>query len=147
MLSAKRIELMTDLALFEQGKGREQLKTASYFKGDYVGLHLIPTIIWIIFGYFLILALYAVVQFNELLDHLTIEKLIQLGIRAGIGLAVILLVYIIVGWRYYAKKHKAAVRNVKVYYSKLRRLDRLYKQENRNMALERTLVDWEETER
>ena len=86
-------------------------------------------------------------NFNELLDGLTVDKLIHLGKVAAILLLILVVVYGIIIAVVFSIKHKRAVNDVREYYAKLRRLDRMYRQENKDMSLSRTLVDWEDTER
>ena len=147
MLNEDRIRLMTDMAVFESEEGKEKLKIAGYFKMDYIGFKMLSNFIWVVIGYCLLLMLYGIVNFNELLDGLTVDKLIHLGKVAAILLLILVVVYgIIIAVVFYIK-HKRAVNDVREYYAKLRRLDRMYRQENKDMSLSRTLVDWEDTER
>lgn len=147
MLSEERIRTMTALAVFESDGGERKMKIAGYFKHDYVCLQLIGTIIWVIIGYAILLLGYAVIHFDELLEGITIESIVELAKKAGIGLAAVLILYIIIGGFVYARVHRNAVRDVKEYYAGLRRLDRMYRSGSRNQGLNRTLVDWEETEK
>ena len=147
MLSEERIRIMTEMALFEQDGGKQKLKISSYFRRDYAGFKAIATLLWILVAFALGFVLYIILNFEELIDHLTMDKIIHIGIRAGIVLLALLVVYIVITYIIYSRRHRNAVRDVKEYYALLRRLERLYNRDNKDRSLQRTLVDWEETER
>lgn len=131
MLNEERIRIMANMTMYEDGKGKEDFRVNRFFKRDYIGLNLIYTFIWVTIGYAIIMALYGVMHFEELLTSLTdIEVLKQLGTRFVIGYVVILLFYLIVLRIYYGLVHKRASSNVREYYAQLRRLEKEYAMED-----------------
>lgn len=45
MLNEERIKLMTKMACYEADEGRKNVAIGSYFRGDYIGLQVIKSII------------------------------------------------------------------------------------------------------
>lgn len=127
MLNEERIRIMANMSMYEEGKGKQEFRINRYFKRDYVGLNMIYTFIWVTIGYMIILGMYGVTHFGELLDGLNdLEGLKQLGIRFVIGYVIILVFYLIVLWIFYTRTHKRASANVREYYAQLRRLEKQY---------------------
>lgn len=46
MLNEKRIRLMTKLARYESGEGKEELRIARYYRSDYIGLAMFRNFSW-----------------------------------------------------------------------------------------------------
>ena len=46
LLNENKIKMMTKMAIYEKNEGKSMLKTAKYFKGDYIAFGV--SIIWII---------------------------------------------------------------------------------------------------
>ena len=90
MLKEEKIRLMTKLARYESGEGKEELRIARYYRSDYIGLHLIRNFFLVTIGYILLIVLYLLRNGMEILD--TIYTLNLLGMAVGwIGGYVILL--------------------------------------------------------
>ena len=60
MLNEEKIRLMTKLAIYEQGEGKESIKSNKYYKKDYVGLKMINTAITITLAFMLCLILWVI---------------------------------------------------------------------------------------
>jgi len=134
MLSEDRIKIMTDLAFFEQGSGSRKLKISSYYRRDYVGIHMIATTLWVVLGYALLLVIGGAMFMTQILGALTVSNFVRFLVLLIVGFAVILTAYLIMAYTHFSRKHRIARRDVKKYYAELRRLERLYEQEERAEA-------------
>ena len=45
MLSEERIILMTRMASYEQGEGRDNVKVGNYFRSDYISIQVLKSVI------------------------------------------------------------------------------------------------------
>ena len=59
MLNEKRIRLMTKLARYESGEGKEELRIARYYRSDYIGLAMFRNFFLASLAYLVILLLAA----------------------------------------------------------------------------------------
>lgn len=57
MLKEEKIRLMTKLARYESGEGKEELRIARYYRSDYIGLALFRNFFLASIGYLVILLL------------------------------------------------------------------------------------------
>lgn len=131
MISEERVRIMTKMSLYEKRIGEQDLKISNYYKKDYSSLNTLITILWITVGYAIMAGLVVVSNLDALMENLTMQKMIFLGIVAVGGYLVILIAYLIGASMFYKKKHNVAKRRVKQYYRDLSRLGKIYKKESR----------------
>ena len=58
MLNEERIILMTQMASYEQGEGKENVKIGNYFRSDYIALQVLKSIVCAIIAYGIMFGLY-----------------------------------------------------------------------------------------
>ena len=130
MLDKERIKAMVKLSFYEHGKGKEQLRISGYFKKDYVSFNTFLTGLWVSIGYFLILAVYVMIEIDSLLQELlSIESLIDMIRRFAIIYLIILVVFCVISSFVYRQRHKNAKKHVKNYYRDLGHLEKLMTKE------------------
>lgn len=126
MLSEERIILMTRMASYEQGEGRQNVKIGNYFRSDYIALQTLKAIVCAILVFGILLGLYVLCHFEELMENLYKMDLLAFAreilryFAAMVG-GYAVLVYIVCTWRYAAAK-----KSLKCYYHNLKKLNSLY---------------------
>ena len=134
MLKEEKIRLMTKLARYESGEGKEELRIARYYRSDYIGLALIKNFFLVTIGYGLILALIAAYNLEYLLDNVHKMDLVSLGVVVLAGYVGTLVVYTLLTYIQYTVKYHRAKKSVKEYYSQLTRLEKIYNREEKKFA-------------
>jgi uncharacterized membrane protein len=132
MLNEKKIRLMKDLAVYESGKGAEELKICEYYRSDYISVNSIAGVIWITVGYVIFLALTGICAMDYLMEHFTMDILILVGIGALAGYIGILVFYIIMMHVLYGYRYDHAKEGVKHYKYRLMKLGEMYKKGERS---------------
>ncbi|MDD2979712.1 MAG: hypothetical protein PHN80_07025 [Hespellia sp.] len=131
MLNEERVRLMTRMAAYEDGKGREDMKISRYYRKDYASLHTLITILWLTFGYAALIGLIGIAYMEPLMKNLTLTKLILLGcVIVGIYL-ILVVVYGASASNIYKNRHGRAKQRVKQYYRDLSRLKKMYEKEKK----------------
>lgn len=129
MLDNKKIKIMTKLAAFEQGEGKEDIKISKYYKTDYIRYQVIKTAVSITFGYLLVLILFGMYHAEYLISKIVTLNFIRIG-QYLLGFYIIIMaVYITGAFIGYSVKYDHSKKNLSRYYKLLKRLNRLY-QEN-----------------
>lgn len=131
MLDERKVKLMTRLAFYDQTQGKEDFKISEYYRKDYVGMHVIFSILWITLGYVCLGAIVVLAGLDQLLEKMSLTLLITLGLAAVIGYFVTVILYVIVTSHIYNKKHQDARQRVKKYNHTLTKLLKIYEKENR----------------
>ena len=107
------------------------MKVSTYFKNDYISLNLLFTFLWTTISYAILAVLLGLSYMDLLLENLTLQKMIYIGVAVVGAYVVLITVTLILAGQYYKKKHLKARKPMKVYRAHLDTLDRLYEQEAR----------------
>lgn len=129
MLNEKRIRLMTELARYEEGEGKEELKIAKYYRSDYLGIALFKNFILASIGYVVVVLLVASYFSEYLLNNVHKMNLVLLGVILVGGYIITVTLYSVVTYIIYSFKYSRAKRGVKAYDQKLAELENLYGKE------------------
>lgn len=130
MIDEKKVKLMTRMAVYEKNEGKEDLKISAYYRKDYASIHMVYAIIWATVGYGCLILLAGFCVFDKLMDSMSINAMITLGIGVIIGYLAVVIVYAVTVRIIYNKKHQKARMRVKMYNHNLIRLLKIYEKEN-----------------
>ena len=118
MLSEERIILMTRMASYEKGEGRENVKIGNYFRSDYIALQIIA--FGIMFGLYMLCNFEDFMENLYKMDLLAFAKDVLTYFVAIVG-GYAVLTYSVCTWRYAMAK-----KSLKCYYHNLKKLSSLY---------------------
>ncbi len=132
MISEQRVKLMTRLAAYEQKEGKKNEEIGSYFRGDYISLQILKSVICATLAFLLIVGLFVLYDSElflsdiykiDILDY--VKKLILYYV--GFVGSYVLIAYIV-----YAIRYRKAKKRLKVYFNNLKRLQILYQRERKD---------------
>ena len=127
MLDKRKIRLMTKAAIYEKEYGEEELKIAGYYKKDYTSLNTWITLIWITVGYVLLVGIIFLCYGENMMEGITITRLLFLGAVALALYLALMIMYGIGAGNFYSKKHIRAKQRVKKYLRDISRLEKMNK--------------------
>ena len=126
MLNEERIILMTQMAAYEEGEGKRNVKIGNYFRSDYIAVQVLKAIICAALAFAVGFGIYMLCNYEMLMQELynmdlfAFAKQVLIYFCAAVaGYAV--LIYVVCTWRY-AKAKKS----LKCYYHNLKKLNSLY---------------------
>ncbi|MCQ2506994.1 MAG: hypothetical protein MJ113_07490 [Lachnospiraceae bacterium] len=126
MLNSRKVRLMTKLAVFEEQQGKEDVKLSNYYRGDYVRLNVMKTIISTTVGFLILLALFAAYKMEYIVNeaiNLNYGTILRLILAVYFA---VLIVYIFATTIYYFLKYSKSRNRLTRYYRMLRRLKKIY---------------------
>ena len=129
MLNENRIRLMFRMASYEEKQGQEDLKISTYYRKDYTSMKTLATILWLTFGYVLLILLLVVGFMDILMKNITLTKIFVMGAGVVIGYIVLLILYGFCSSQFYRKKYNRAKKRMRRYYRDLGRLEKSGKKE------------------
>lgn len=129
MLNEKRIRLMTKLARYENGQGKEDLRIGRYYRGDYLGMALFKNFFLTSIGYAVVLGMIAAYFSDYLMDNVHKMNLVMLAVAVVGGYIITMAVYSVVTYTIYSLRYSRAKRGIKAYDQKLSELAGLYERE------------------
>lgn len=135
MVNEDRVKIMTRLASYENGRGKEELKLIRYNRKDYVSFHVLATAIWFTIGYAAVLGLAVFLHIEFLISNIQKLNMVLLGIMAVSGYIALLVIYLLIAGKVYRKRHNRAKENARLYYMDLRRLNKLYEKERQQTGV------------
>lgn len=132
MISEQRVKLMTRLAAYEQGEGKKNAAIGSYFRGDYLGLQIMKTIIYATLAFGLFAALFVMYDSEFLIQELYQIDLMEYAKKLIFYYIGFVGVYSLISYCVYSLRYRKAKRRLKVYFNNLRRLQVLYQRERKD---------------
>lgn len=132
MLNEERVILMTRMAVYENGEGRKNGAIGSYFRGDYIGLQVLKSVISATISFVLVCAVLVLYNFDGIMDSLYGIDLFAAAKKVIIAYVVVVAVYALISYLIYSFMYKKARKKQKAYASSLRRLSEMYQREAKN---------------
>jgi len=126
MLNERKIRLMTRLAIYEKKDGKDDIKLAKYYKGDYTRLQMWKTGIAVTLSYILLLAIAAIYKLEYFFAHAFEIDYEALGKKVLGVYIIVLAVYVITAKIGYGLKYSASRKRLARYFRMLRKLNHFY---------------------
>jgi len=139
MLDAEKIHLMTRLARYENGQGKEDLKISRYYRSDYIGIGLFKNLLVVTLGYILLWSLIVVYNLDFLLDNLHKLNFSFIALEVVIGYVIVILIYSIITYVMRFSRYLKAKKSVQEYYMGLSELLNLYGEPEQDSELPKML--------
>ncbi len=131
MLNENKIKMMTKMAIYEKNEGKSMLKTAKYFKSDFVTLGILKTVIASMLAYIVIVILYILCNIEYLAANINSIDYASLGLSMlGYYLAFIVVFAVIAGI-VYSVRYESTRNEMKKYFSRLNKLEKYYANQRR----------------
>lgn len=132
MLNEERIKLMTKMACYEAEEGRKNVAIGSYFRGDYIGLQVIKSIISGTIAFVIIVAMYIFYDFEVFMADIYKMDLLGFAKTVIIDYLIFTGAYALISYGVYTYRYTKARRSLKIYYNNLKKLSYLYDKEVKN---------------
>lgn len=130
MLNEERVILMTKMASFEEKEGKKSVSVGSYFKGDYISLQVIKSIIHATIAYAIVLALYIFYDFELFMQDIYKMDLLEFGKNMIFSYLISAGIYAFISYLIYSFRYSRARKNLKCYYNNLKKMSRYYQLES-----------------
>ena len=123
MLNEERVILMTKLASYEQKKGKKNIKISKYFRSDYLVMQMLKTLLCTTIAYALLVGLYLLYHFEEIVENLYEMDLIGLVQRIVMLCGVFVVVGCVFTYIVYSYRYLKARKSLKEFMSNLKKLN------------------------
>lgn len=129
MLNIRKTRLMTKLAIYEEGSGKEDIRLSKYYKSDYVRFQILKTILAVTFGYLLVLALVVLYKSEYLIAQAVTLDYHAIGITVLVGYIILLTIYIVGTIIGYSIKYDLSRGKLTKYFRMLKVMRKIYREE------------------
>jgi hypothetical protein len=123
---------MTRLAVFDQREGEPCKPMIQYFRKDYIAKELLKSVVTGTVAFFLLLLMWGIYGAENLLEQINGLDIRQVLVTWVLRYAVFLGVYLLVTYAVYNVRYSRGRQKVKRYYLHLKKVNRLYRQEEEN---------------
>lgn len=130
MINKRKVRMMARTAMYEQHDGRRELKKAEYYKGDYIGMHMVLNAIAMTIGFILIFLLVCAYKFEYIVNNLI--SLDYYGIISKIMIVYVLslLVFQVISYLVYSIRYSECMDGVKLYLNRLKKIEKMSMMQN-----------------
>ena len=127
MLNQDKVILMTRMASYESGKGKQHLRIGRYFRSDYVALSIIKAIFSITISFIFGVAIYVYYHFEEYMENIYDMNFAEMGREFGKYYLILLVIYVAISYIECMAQYINARVNIGRYKSSLKKLRRIDK--------------------
>lgn len=126
MLNAERVILMTRLASYEAGEGKQNVAIGKYFRSDYIRMQTIKSVVYASITFFIVAAMVILMDLEAFLgdiyqmDMLEYAKGVLFWYLGFVG------VYGVASFIIYSIRYRNAKKNLKLYFNNLKTLSEMY---------------------
>ena len=126
MLNEQRVILMTRMEAYAQNEGIENMQIGKYFRGDYLSLQVMKSVVSVTVAYLICVGLYILYHLETLMQDIYKMDLFALAGDILIYYGISVMTYGIISYLVYAVRYTRARKNLKYYYNHLKKLNSLY---------------------
>lgn len=126
MINEERVILMTKLASYEAHEGKQAGKISSYFRGDYVSVHLLRSWIGITIAFVLLVGLHILYDLESFMDNLYKMDYVAFAKEIAMGYVIVAVVYLAAVYVAYTYRYMKARKSLKRYGQNLKKLGSMY---------------------
>ena len=131
MLNEERIKLMTKMASYEANEGKRNVAIGSYFRGDYISLQVIKSIISATIAFDICFALFVFYDFEVFMSDIYKMDLLSFGKNVLFSYVAFTAGYALLSYLVFTRRYAKAKRSLKMYYNNLKKLAYLYDKEGK----------------
>ena len=131
MLNEERIKLMTKMASYEANEGKRNVAIGSYFRGDYISLQVIKSIVSATIAFAICFALFVFYDFEMFMADIYKMDVLSLGRNILLSYLGFTVVYSLLSYLAFTRRYSKAKRSLKMYYNNLKKLAYLYDKEGK----------------
>lgn len=131
MLNEERIKLMTKMASYEANEGKRNASIGSYFRGDYISLQVIKSVISATIAFAICFALFVFYDFEIFMADIYKIDLIGYGKNVLVIYVIFTVVYALISYIVFTRRYSKARKSLKMYYNNLKKLAYLYEKEGK----------------
>lgn len=136
MLNEDRIRLMTKMASYEEGEGKEYMPIKQYYRKDYVGLGMIKTFVTSSIAFGILGLCWVLYEMENITEILADRDLTELGTFVLILYIIFVAAYQVIALGVYNWRYSRAAASIKGYHSVLKKAEKLHEKEERTLPLE-----------
>jgi len=131
MLNEERIKLMTKMAAYEEHGGKKNITIGSFFRGDYIGLQVLKSVICATIAYAILFGMFIVYDFEVFMLDIYKMDLLGFGKKVFLYYFIFVAAYSLISYIVHSIRYNRAKKSLKKYNFNLKQLTTLYEMETK----------------
>lgn len=127
MINEEKVALMTRLAFYEKSKGKKARKVTELFRGDYVTVQILKSVVAATIIYGIVFGIYVFLDFEEFMQNIYKMDIISFARNVITYYAIFLGCYVAFTFIHATAHYYLAQRSLRRYYQDLKKLSAFYK--------------------
>ena len=127
MINEEKVALMTRLAFYEKSKGKKARKVTELFRGDYVTVQILKSVVAATIIYGIVFGIYVFLDFEEFMQNIYKMDIISFARNVITYYAIFLGCYVAFTFIHATAHYYLAQRSLRRYYQDLKKLNAFYK--------------------
>lgn len=136
MLNKEQIRIMTRMASYEEGEGKEYLPVKQYYRKDYVSFQMIKVFVSSTISFGILFLLYTMYAMDALIEDVANMDLVQFGISTLIKYIAFVVVYQVIACLVYNRNYTKAAESVKKYHTELKKVIKIQERDEKLQSAE-----------
>ena len=128
MLNQERVILMTRMASYEKGKGKQNVKIGNFFRSDYLTIQILGAIVCSTIAFFVGFGLYILYDFERFMQDLYKMDLLAFGSNVLMYYVITVVSYCVLVYIGCSIRYALVKKNLKRFYQNLKKLNSLYEE-------------------
>ncbi len=147
MLNEEKVKSMTKAAAYEKGPEKKNIEIGSYFRGDYLGLHMVKSALAYTLAFVIIAAMGSAGQIEEMMLMISRPSYLKNIIKVtAVAYVIGLVIYECIVYTFYSYRYRLAKKSLRGYDLHLKKIHKFYEsQESEDVLEEVQLMDEENT--
>ena len=130
MLNENKVKMMTKMAIYEKNEGKRMLKMSRYYKGDFVTLGILKSIIASTLAFAVMAIFFALCNMEKIVSEVNTMDYTLIAKKIGAYYIIFLVVFSIIAGIVNAYQYDKSRAGLKKYLSRLNKLERFYNNQN-----------------
>lgn len=136
MLDEERICIMTRMASYEAGEGKEDMPVKQYYRKDYISYQMIRSFISSTISFCILLLFLGMYNIENIMKKVAATDLPRFGILILVLYISFIVLYEIITVVVYSRKYTKATEGMKKYHADLKKVMKLQEKEEKLQTLE-----------
>ena len=111
---------------YTENEGKKNMQIGNYFRGDFISLQILKSVINVTIAYVICVALYILYNFETFLQEIYKMDLLGFAKQLLLYYAVVVVIYGLITYLVYTLKYSKARKSLKNYYNNLKKINALY---------------------
>ena len=129
MVNEDRIKLMTRMAAYEKEEHKKNKTIVSFFKSDYISMQMLKSIVFTTIAFGIMFGLYILYDFEVFMKEIYQMDIFEFAKSVIIVYMIFTGVILVITYVTSLYQYNRALQNTKLYYMNLKKLSRIYGEE------------------